>query len=67
MNEMRKDYTFMRTAAFFKAVEKYLETHEDKQLERIVDMREAFSNDIDIMVDHATAKTLGLDLIMFKE
>lgn len=64
---MRKDYTFMRSAAFFKAVEKYLETHEDKQLERIVDMREAFGNDVDIMVDYPTAKALGLDLIMFKE
>ena len=65
---MRKDYTFMRSAAFFKAVEKYLETHEDTQLEHMLKHRmDWFSNDVDIMVDHATAKTLGLDLIMFKE
>jgi hypothetical protein len=64
---MKKDYTFMRSVAFFKAVEKYLETHEDKQLKNMFMLRESFGNDVDIMADYPTANALGLDLIMFKE
>jgi hypothetical protein len=64
---MKKDYTFMRSVAFFKAVEKYLETHEDTQLKNMFRLRESFGNDVDIMVDYPTAKALGIDLIMFKE